>query len=135
MEKKTAIELGFKPKFERLSKEQSELFINILFSEIKQIPEKELPHVIRILDKRIEVMKLPIKFNLKAKLLLFVLTDSNPGRMMLALIDSLTKYEGKEVTEGEICDIYPEGFYSEESVLEYVEKYCKTRLCKWSEIY
>ena len=108
---------------------------NILFSEIKQIPEKELPHVIRILDKRIEVMKLPIKFNLKAKLLLFVLTDSNPGRMMLALIDSLTKYEGKEVTEGEICDIYPEGFYSEESVLEYVEKYCKTRLCKWSEIY
>ena len=80
-------------------------------------------------------MKLPIKFTLKAKFILWVLTEQNPGKMMVALIDCLTHYEGTEVTDDQVCELYPDGFYTDDSVRNYVDNYCKTKLCKWSEIY
>lgn len=138
---KTAIELGFKPEYEAMTKEQTELLMHILFSRTHMgnkevdLPEEDKPWPIKMIEKRIEVLKLPIKLETSAKLAMVILTGGNPGKMNAALIDILTKYEGKTVTSDEICELYPMGFYTEESVHDYINNYLKTKKVKWSHIY
>jgi len=134
--KVTARDLGFHPRFEPMTRDQTGNLMAILMNEAEpQIPDSEMPFAIQILDKRVSVMNLPIKFTLKGKLAMWVLTDGNPGRMMTALIDCLTNHEGQEITAEIICELYPVGFYSENSLMDYVDNYIKTRQVKWSQIY
>lgn len=86
-------------------------------------------------------MELPIEFTAKAKMLALILTGGNPGKMMTVLIDCLTYWDlekGQEkvlVDDSKICDLYPTGFYTEDSVINLVDNYFKTRKVAWSEIY
>lgn len=130
---KTAKELGLIPKYEPMTPEQTKMLTRVLIGT--PVENIEMPFVIRILEKRIEVMQLPIKFTVKGKFAALTLSEGNPGKMMTILIDCLTKYEGQEVDGGMICDIYPIGFYSENSFMDYVDNYIKTRQVKWSQIY
>lgn len=135
----TATQLGFNPRYSEMSREQSELLMSVIFSSMKcdevDIPEEEKPHPIKMIEKRIEVIKLPITLKPSAKLAILILTDGNPGKMNAALIDCLIRFENKEVSVGEICELYPMGFYSDKSALEYIDNYLKTKKTKWSEIY
>jgi len=133
---KTAKELGFKQIMKPMTKEQTNSFITIMLGEPRtNLPEEELPFTLKMLNKRLEVMDLPIKITERAKWLLFILTEQNPGKMNVALIDCLTEYSEGKVDYDEVVDLYPMGFYTDESVIDYVENYIKPRLCRWSQIY
>jgi len=100
---------------------------------------KERIHVIEIVLKRIEVLGLPITFTPEGLVAAYAMTENNPGRAVIMLIDCLTKHEGGTVTASMLADLYPYGFYSEETVIDYVDNYLKnpeTRSqIKWAEIY
>ncbi len=90
--KQTAKELGFNPVYKPLSPEDSELFIKILMGDMKEGFEEEMtgstaPFPIQILEKRLQAFDLKLKFNSKAKLLLLIYTEGNPGRIVTSLID------------------------------------------------
>jgi len=137
MKEKNAIELGFVPQYCQMTEEQTEMLMKVLFTKEKDIniPDDNIPFVLQILDKRIKAAKLPIKFSVKGKFAAMVLSSGNPGRIVTILIDCLTEYEGQTVTDEMICNIYPWGFYNNNSFFEYVEKYLKPRRVKWSQIY
>jgi len=133
---KTAKELGFKQIMKPMTKEQTNSFITIMLGEPRtNLPEEELPFTLKMLNKRLEVMDLPIKITERAKWLLFILTEQNPGKMNVALIDCLTEYSEGKVDYDEVVVVYKMGFYTDESVIDYGEIYIKPRLCRWSQIY
>jgi len=95
--------------------------------------------IIEIILKRIEVLSLPIKFTTTGLLGAYAFTENNPGKAMILLIDCLTIYEGKTITAEMLADIYPFGFYSEDTTNSYVDDYFKNLevrpYVKWAEIY
>jgi len=127
----------FKPFYEKFIEDQMKSLIEITVNEPKENFEKEIDKLfpIQIFNKRIEVFNLPIKFTGKAKLLSLVYTEGNPGKMMALLIDCLQKYDGEVIDIDKLVEIYPEGFYTQESFIDYVDNYIKTRKVAWSEIY
>jgi hypothetical protein len=138
--KETAKELGFISTYSPMSEEQTHQFMSILLGEMKEgfeemMSSEEAPFPIQILNKRVELMELPISFTAKAKMLALILTEGNPGRIMTVLIDCLTRFEGQEVDDYKLIQVYPEGFYSENSFIDLVDNYFKLRKVKWSEIY
>jgi len=100
---------------------------------------KERIHVIEIMVKRIEVFKLPIEFTPEGLIASYAMTENNPGRAVTLLIDCLTKHEGKTVNASMLADMYPHGFYSEETLMDYVDNYLRNieirNQIKWAEIY
>jgi hypothetical protein len=130
----------FKPRFKPLTDEGMKILAKTMFAEAEGAPvnlketDPDYPVLLKILDKRIEVLKLPISFNLYAKIGMLALLDG-PGALVTLLIDALNKFEGKEVTVQMLCDLYPFGFYDDKSFEDYVDNYLKTRKVKWSEIY
>lgn len=101
-----------------------------------KIPDDDIPFSVRIITQRIKVMQLPISFTKKALFMGFVITNGNPGAMVTLLIDSLTKFEGKTVTGDMLSiELYPWGFYAQESFWEYVEEYLRPQKVKWGFIY
>jgi hypothetical protein len=90
--------------------------------------------LVKILQKRIDALKLPIKFTVPGKMAVLALTDV-PGQVMALLVDCLNAYEDKEVGAGHLANLYPWGFYSAVSFNQYVETLIKTRKVKWSELY
>lgn len=134
--KPTAKELGFHPSYKKMDKEQSMMFLQVMMGSPKgEIPDEEAPFILKVLRSRIAALNLPIKFSVKGEVIAMILSDGIPGRMMALLIDCLTRFEGQEVTEEELVDIYPWGFYSDESFADYIDNYIKPRKCKWSDIY
>lgn len=107
------------------------------------IPLEELREqnifVIEVILKRIEVMGLPIEFSPAALVGAYAMTENNVGRGMALLIDCLTEHEGKTMTASMLADMYPYGFYSEETFTSYVDDYLKNPemkpKVKWAEIY
>jgi hypothetical protein len=131
------------PTFEQLTKTRAELFIKATLLEMTfndaGTPEKDLPELgkilgIQILDKRIDVMKLPIKFTAPAKMAVLAYVDS-PGKIIALLIDCLTAYEGQTVDVAKLVSLYPDGFYTQECFEKYVEELIKPKKIKWAEIY
>lgn len=132
----TAKELGFKPNYTPMDREQFEVLINLMFTESLDIPKEERPFGVQILDKRIEGLEFPIKMNDRTKLFILSLSNGNPGKIVTILIDCLTKFEGREATVENICEeLYPMGFYSDQSFTDYVNNYLKPHRCKWSQVY
>jgi hypothetical protein len=79
-------------------------------------------------------MKLPIEFTKPALFAICCFTDI-PGGAVVFLIDALNQFEGKTVTAAMLGDLYPWGFYTEESLFKYIDGEIKTRTKKWSEVY
>ncbi len=125
-----------------LSDERAKMFVIATFTELKndkdgvdpEIPELENHFLIQILNKRIEALKLPIKFSCSAKLAALALAD-RPGAMVALLIDCLNAHEGETITSGHLAELYPAGFYDEDSMCKYIDEYIKPRKIKWAEIY
>lgn len=126
------------PKYTPMSDKRSELYIVgcLLDMEKKKKADPALDEqlLVQILNKRIEVLKLPIQFTDGAKMCALALVD-RPGSMVALLIDCLNNYEGKTVTSRELADLYPTGFYDEPTMLRYIDEYLKPRKVKWAEIY
>ena len=122
-----------------LGDEACKLYVMLTMAEMKgkDVPlDDELKsHGTKILEKRIEVLKLPIEFTNNAKIAIDCFTLGNPGKTVALLIDCLTKYEGQKVSVSMLSDVYPFGFYNEETFEDYVDNYLKTNKAKWSEIY
>src|SRR4030042_1767272 len=92
---------------------------------------------IKVLENRIEVMKLPITFTIGAKLSILSFAKVI-GHMIIILIDCLTKYYVDKpvvIDCQKLIELYPFGFYREEVVIDYVDNYLKPRKVKWAEIY
>lgn len=91
---------------------------------------------VQVILKRVEVMKLPIQFTFTGLLGITALTTS-PGEVVLALIECLNAYEGKQVSIREIADLYPWGFYNQDKFEAKVKELVEdpdTR-CKWAGVW
>ena len=84
-------------------------------------------------------MNLPISFTPEGLIAAYALTENVVGRAIALLIDCLTKWEGQKITASMLADLYPYGFYSEETFSKYVNDYLKNpelrSNIKWAEIY
>lgn len=92
-----------------------------------------------ILDRRLEVYNLPIKFSEGAMLLAAVLPD-RVGALIVLLIDVLENYENDVVTVEKLAEIYPYGFYNEEALCKRIDQIKadraeEARSIKYSYIY
>lgn len=131
---------GIDLQVESMSKDGTEIFIKCVMAE--QAGAKidlhdgslEVPFLTDILLKRIEGLKLPIAFTPIAALGINALVN-NPGKAICLLVDALNKYEGETVTMEKLSELYPSGFYTEDSFEKYVDEYLKPRKVKWAEIY
>lgn len=126
------------PKYKPMDSRQSELFILAAIESVSPgvANADKINNDMRsqIIDKRIEVLKLPIKFTTSAKLAVLALTD-NPGKVVALLVDCLNNFEGQEITSREIAELYPVGFYDDATFERYIDEYLKPRKVKWAEIY
>lgn len=100
----------------------------------KDLEELEEEFLIKILNKRIEGMKLPISFSPAAKMAILAFCD-RPGSVVILLIDCLNAYEGQRVTVPMLVELYSDGFYDEGTLLRYIDDYMKLRKVKWSYVY
>lgn len=124
-------------KYEPLRDQQAQILARCAFAELGKQPivqQPELPFLTEIVKKRIEGLKLPIKFTDYALLAVNAFAK-NPGEAVIVLIDALEKYEGEEVTTAKLCQLYPAGFYTRDSVESYIDDVLKPKLTKWSKIY
>jgi len=144
--------------FNQLEQEATKLLAYLVMGEssnpnhpIDKTIEKEMP--IQIIQKRINVLGLPIKLNSYA-LISSLIFSTNAGRAVVFLIDILrslpnsgelhSKWCDKKLTEDDIksidlnyiCEnVYPFGVYKEEVFGDYIDNYLKPRKVNWSEIY
>jgi hypothetical protein len=135
---KTAKELGFIGQPKEMDDTHTRLFIIASMSEEEDLAAglaEDPIFAVQILEKRIEVGQLPITFTASAKLASIAVTEGNPGRMVVLLIEALTKHEGETIDCNHIAELYPFGFYDETTFIDLVDNYIKPRLIKWSEIY
>jgi hypothetical protein len=127
-----------------MDKSLAELFLTAVFLEKnkdvkslkKDLDTSELGSnfLLQILKKRIVALDLPIEFTLPAAIAAISLA-SNPGKIVTLLIDCLTAYEGETITINKLTEMYPFGFYNEETFIDYIDNYLKPRKVAWSEVY
>lgn len=121
-----------------LNKEESTVLMQLILAEQRgaspEIPEEEMPFTCRIIQKRVEVLKLPVKLT-TVGLLATTCFAKNPGQAVTLLIDYLTEFEGQELTVANLCKLYPLGFYTEAAFAKRVDTELKTRKAKWCHIY
>jgi len=132
---------GFDPKFKPLDDDSMKLLSRCLLVEMgigslknPSIPDDELPFLSQIIKKRVDVLKLPVTLS-STGLLAVNAFAKNPGQAVALLIDFLTKFEGKEISATTLSELYPWGFYTEDSMNAYIDDYLKPRKVKWAEIY
>jgi hypothetical protein len=100
----------------------------------KDLKENPLWFLPSIIEKRIEAYKLPIKFTDYGYVAMMAMVD-RPGTAIIVLIDALTRFEGQTIDANKLADLYPNGFYTEETCMDYIDNYLKPKKVKWSEIY
>lgn len=128
-----------KLKYKELSSANTKIFIHLTLLTGDDVPNYDdiykLSIASQIVDKRINAFGLPIKFTKAALLSISIFVDI-PGEAIVFLIDALNKFENKTVTVQMIAtELYPYGFYDQESFEWYVENKIKTKEIKWAEIY
>ncbi len=124
-----------------MDRDDTEIFIKCVFAEaqganidLKKDSGIEVPFLTKILLQRIEAFELPISFTPVAALGIGALVK-NPGQTVALLVDALNKYEGESVDMEKLSELYPFGFYTQDSFEQYVDQYLKPRKVKWAEIY
>jgi hypothetical protein len=132
------------PKYAPLNENDSRLFVIATLNDMadkKGEPQQpdviqaiENEFLIQILNKRIEVMELPIKFTLGAKMAALALVD-RPGGIVALLVDCLNNFEGETVDVRKLSDLYPMGWYDEDTFIRYVDEHLKPKKVKWAEVY
>jgi hypothetical protein len=131
---------GLNPEYHEMSPSSAELFVAaVLIEQTKsedRIAEEDVsqPQLIRILEKRLSVFKLPIVFTPSAKMAALALAPI-AGAMVVLLIDCLNAFEGKTVTATMLAELYPIGFYDDATLHRYVEDFMKPRRVKWADVY
>ena len=114
-------------RYKPLKDEQVELMMKVHLSELENKARFDefyqnyflkADFLAQVLEKRIKVFKLP-RFEPSAIIFISLLVDGNPGRAVLALIETLEKAE--ELSGGGLIDsafiansVYPWGFYTDE---------------------
>jgi len=95
-----------------------------------------MPFLSQIAKLRVEAFKLPISFTTNGYLTISALAH-NPGAAVIVVIDAVTKFEGRKEPIGpaDLCELYPNGFYDDETMCDYVDNYLKPRKVKWAEVY
>ena len=125
-------------KTQPLSDTKAELLVKCLLMEQEKgdikIDEKDLHLLGRIIQKRIDVLGLPIKFTNIALLSVGCFCEVAGGAVVL-LIDCLNKFPNETITVGKLCEVYPDGFYTESELERYVETDIKTRKINFSDLY
>ena len=120
----TAIEELFCKPFEKLKQhnmdnETSGLMIQLLMGNPQEIPEKEKPFLLKLIEKRIEVVFDYVITDIKLLLFLCVLTET-PGKavMYLTYLQYWAKKNSKfEIDMDTFCQtIFPWGFPSDEDL-------------------
>lgn len=101
-------------------------------------------HIVQIIQRRIDVCKLPVVIDPKAMAYILILSDGIPGYAIVILIDllELIDYRKKTLPEGEaikialedLVSIYPMGFYNDKSLERIIEEH-KSGKHTWSWIY
>jgi hypothetical protein len=140
-------------KYQPLSKENCVLLLKLTLAEMSAKEEevsskledigKELPFLSQIVQKRIEVLKLPIKFTPLALLAINCFAD-RPGAAVLFLIDALNKFkfedkpgsENPVVTVEMICtELYPLGFYTGDAMADRIDNEIIAKKDRFSYVY
>lgn len=118
-----------------MTEEQMQLWMNLYFIKDASVLDELIYNdfACKVIQKRIDVLKLPIVFDKKALAALSVLCDFNVGRMVVSLIDILDA-EIKNVTLQSITELYPWGHYSQQALDAIVAEH-KARKHKHSGIY
>lgn len=124
--------------YEQLSVDDAKSLLQFMTLENSgvEVPDEDINEFLlaQILKKRIDVMKLPVKYT-NLGLIAANCFAHNPGQAVALLVDFLTKFEGETITVNKLCELYPFGFYTEEAFTDYVDNRLKTRSVKWAEIY
>jgi hypothetical protein len=111
-------------KFVPLTQEQSNILMRCVLAEnspqAKDLKLEKMPPLSEIVRRRVEVMKLPIKFTTAAYLAVNAFCD-RPGAAVILLVDCLHKYEGQTVDVSKLVEVYPDGFYSEEAFIRRID--------------
>jgi hypothetical protein len=126
------------PKYAPLSRQDAETLLQLGMLERQGyvVPDEDLENFLlaQIVKRRIDVMNLPVKYT-NLGLAAIGCFAHNPGQAVALLVDFLTKYENGTITVENLCELYPFGFYNEDSFTDYVDNKLKTRSVKWAEIY
>lgn len=122
----------------RLDEEQFKLLIMLsqLNNTHEALIEEAFDFPYKLIKKRLEVIKKPIEMTPRAIGALAVLTNGVPGRLVMSIIDALnnpTKDNKWDLQD--ICNLYPNGFYSDKTFENIVDNYLKTKELPNSDIY
>jgi hypothetical protein len=131
--------------FKPMTDEGTKLFAQALLVEMDlyksgrdafdfNIPKEDRSMGMEILLKRIEVLKLPIKFSPLAMCAMEGLV-ANPGGIVTVLIDCLCKFPNETIDVAKLTEVYPWGFYSDKVFDDYVDNYLKPKKSMWSVLY
>ena len=125
-----------------MSKEATEVFTMAMIGEFKgkrrmveDLSESDCTFLMNVIQKRIDIMKIPIKFSVSAMIACEALSEGVVGKMVIILVDCLNEYEGQEITVDKVANLYPFGFYNEEVFTDYVDNYLKPRKVNWAHTY
>jgi hypothetical protein len=128
---------GLNPTYAPLSKTKADFFaaaVVLSCAPPQPLEDIEKSFLIQVLNKRIEVIKLPISFTPTAKMGILAFVD-RAGYLVTLLIDCLNAFEGKKVDIEMLAALYPVGFYDEPTLDRYIDGFLKPRRVKWAEIY
>ncbi len=131
---------GIELQSEAMNEDGSSIFIQCTLAELSgasidlEAKDFEIPFLTQIILQRIKAFSLPIEFTPCAALAINALVN-NPGKAIALLVDALNKYRGEVVNMDKLANLYPNGFYTEDSFEKYVDEYLKPRKVKWAEIY
>lgn len=105
--------------------------------------------MVQIIQRRIEVCKLPISIDSKAMAYILVLADGVPGKAIVILIDLLDMMDHRheqeenplpleqrkdEIKIEDVVSLYPMGFYNEKHLEKVISRH-KNKKHTWSWIY
>lgn len=148
----------FEPRFRPLEQDQMEIFAMLTIGEMDgksiEVPEKEKPFFISVIETRISGMNLPIRFTPNA-LYTSMAFCKVVGDSVVFLVDCLRAKVPKEtylkwkedsgsITEEDIVEVnvndiamsvYPNGYHTESSFEDYIDNFLKPREIEWAEIY
>ena len=116
--------------YSKISEEKMKLLVKLILAEndninlisITEIKNETSLYLSNIILKRIEVLKLPIKFTYNALASVNIFVD-RAGSAVLLLIDCLNNFnENHTVTVKDLCKLYPFGFYDEENFVKRIDE-------------
>ena len=129
--------------YELMTREQSEYFISLMLAlstgqKLDLEPLRDSNSIYGLAYKRYKAFNMEDKFEEECLLFVDLFAKGVPGRAVLILIDLLNLHEKLErkVTTNDISrTLYPNGFYTPDTVIKIVDGYVKTGKLNNFEIY